>query len=64
MPATPHCPACNSDTTGELSAVNSTSYVNYYRCDRCGHVWATAKSDPNEVTRHITLKPHKAASGQ
>ena len=64
MPATPTCPACDSATTQELSAINQSSYVNYYRCERCGHVWATAKNDPDKVTRHITLDPHKAASGQ
>jgi hypothetical protein len=34
--------------------------VNYYRCDRCGHVWTTSKDDPAKIT-HVTPLRTKSA---
>jgi len=64
MPTAPPCPACDSATTLELYAINRASYVNYYRCDQCGHVWVTTKDNPNKIARHITPEPRKPASGE
>jgi uncharacterized Zn finger protein len=39
-----------------LDYTSATSYVNYYRCSECGHVWSTPKDDPTRVT-HVTKVP-------
>jgi hypothetical protein len=31
--------------------------VNYYRCDKCGHVWTTKKDDSDPHTHVTPLKP-------
>jgi hypothetical protein len=38
-----------------LEAASQTAWVDYYRCDACGHVWTLDKKDleapPRDVTR-------------
>jgi uncharacterized Zn finger protein len=49
----PICPSCQN--TGRfLEASSSHAYVEYYRCDLCGHVWHYAKHDPNARAISIT----------
>jgi hypothetical protein len=57
MPA-PSCPACGKALPSRLDGVSSTAYVDYYRCDRCTHVWTTRKSS-SDVFSHVTLKALK-----
>jgi hypothetical protein len=46
MPIRP-CPTCNRPTLRVLAGPSAFAYVNYYRCETCGHVWHTPKDDPN-----------------
>jgi len=41
-----------------LTAIG-TEYVEYYRCDSCGHVWVRDKNDPDEKPKSITYIPKK-----
>ena len=52
MPTQP-CPACHGPTTRRLDGASEDAYVNYYRCERCGHVWTTSKDD-GSIVHHIT----------
>ena len=51
------CPVCDAvtsvDVFPQLSAV-----VDYYTCQRCGHIWAVHKNDPTTID-HITPLPKK-----
>jgi hypothetical protein len=51
MPVQP-CPRCGQSVPRWLEASSRDAWVNYYRCDQCGHVWAVAKPgkpDPNTL---------------
>jgi len=52
MPSRP-CPNCQSSGPRHLEASSRDGYVNYYRCDGCGHVWTVTK-DAAEQIRHVT----------
>lgn len=54
----PHriCPQCHRQGRF-LEAASQEAWVDYYRCDVCGHVWAQSKEDPNAPPRDITLPP-------
>ena len=56
MPDRP-CPNCQASCTDCLEACSSDLYVDYYRCDVCGHVWTIAK-DGSEEIRHVTRLSH------
>jgi hypothetical protein len=45
MPIRP-CPVCVAPTVRWLKESSRAAQVNYYRCDECGHVWATLKTGP------------------
>jgi rubredoxin len=48
------CPNCQK--TGRLlEAASRYAYVEYYRCDPCGHVWQYAKGDPNASAFSVTV---------
>jgi rubredoxin len=36
------------------------AWVEYWRCDDCGHVWTNAKGDPEGPRQDITIPPQKA----
>ena len=38
-----------------LTWVSYNAYVDYFRCETCGHVWACEKGTSNVV--HIATKP-------
>lgn len=57
MPIQP-CPSCKNQTPRWLEASSKDAYVNYYRCDVCGHIWTLSKDDPT-VVKHITPLPKK-----
>jgi uncharacterized Zn finger protein len=46
------CPLCQQH--GRLLDVSREGYVAYYRCDPCGNVWATDKSDANATAIPIS----------
>jgi hypothetical protein len=49
----PLCPNCQN--TGRFLADSSShAYVEYYRCDPCGHVWHYAKGDPTARAISVT----------
>jgi predicted RNA-binding Zn-ribbon protein involved in translation (DUF1610 family) len=50
------CPTCQRPGR-LLESASANSLVNYYRCDRCGHVWAHDKCNPDDPPRDITLRP-------
>jgi rubredoxin len=54
----PHrtCPQCQQQGR-YLEGASQSAWVDYYRCDVCGHVWALDKGDPNAPPRDITLPP-------
>ena len=49
------CPVCGENTP-HLPNLSEGSYVIYFRCSTCHHVWAVNKSNPG-VVHHVTLKP-------
>ena len=59
----PHriCPECKR--SGRLlEAASQYAWVNYYRCDVCGHVWTYDKNDLNAPPRDVTIPMAAAAS--
>jgi uncharacterized Zn finger protein len=52
------CPRCASQ--GRLLVESSKdAVVDYFRCDRCGHVWNRDKKNPNAPTRDVTIRVTK-----
>ena len=50
------CPACDKPTARPLHDASKLAYVNYYRCEGCGHVWTTSRYD-EQVVHHVTPLP-------
>lgn len=46
------CPSCDNRHLVKLET-SSYTYVDYYRCEACGHVW-TADKKTNELVNHVT----------
>lgn len=53
MPIRP-CPECHTETPRVLDGASRDAYVWYYRCEKCGHVWSIAKSNPDGPIHHVT----------
>ena len=53
MPIRP-CPECHTETPRVLDGESRDAYVRYYRCEKCGHVWSIAKSNPDGPIHHVT----------
>jgi hypothetical protein len=51
MPTVP-CPNCHAPTRRAMDLSEQT-YVNYYRCDGCKHIWTTDKQT-HALVRHVT----------
>jgi hypothetical protein len=51
MPTLP-CPNCQTPTRRAMDLSEQT-YVNYYRCDACKHIWTTDKQT-HALVRHVT----------
>jgi uncharacterized Zn finger protein len=58
----PHqiCPKCQRDGRF-LEATSEAAWVEYYRCDECGHVWTHDKHKPDSKPRDVTIEPKKAS---
>ena len=56
----PPCPACGQPTPQHLDESSEGTFVDYYRCAGCNHIWAVDKRDASKVT-HVTpfLRPKK-----
>ena len=50
------CPKCNQSAR-LLTDVSAYAHVNYFRCDRCGHVWSQGKDDPNAILNPVSKTP-------
>jgi rubredoxin len=50
------CPQCNRPGR-LLESASQTAWVDYYRCDGCGHVWTYDKKDVNAPPHDVTLRP-------
>jgi hypothetical protein len=49
------CPQC--ERPGRLlEAASQNAWVDYYRCDACGHVWTYDKKDLSAPPRDVTLQ--------
>jgi hypothetical protein len=46
MPVRP-CPKCQNPSPRWLEEASKKTHVNYYRCEKCGHVCAVPKADPD-----------------
>jgi len=53
MPTQP-CLACQSLAVRWLETVSGEAHVNYYRCERCGHVWTLPKGQGDAAPTAIT----------
>ena len=47
-----HCPLCQAEGRF-LAGASQHADVNFYRCDKCEHVWSTPK-DADGPIRHVT----------
>ena len=56
MPTKP-CPKCQKPTARLVESTSKAAWVNYYRCDACGHVWNIAKDTPDGPIWHVTSPP-------
>jgi len=55
-PGAPPCPVCAQNMPRHLPVSSDGASVNYYRCDRCRHIWTTSKVTGNVLT-HVTPLP-------
>ena len=55
MPIQP-CIECQSLAIRWLDALSKDAHVNYYRCERCGHVWTLPKGETDVVPVAVTHK--------
>ena len=51
------CPHCQTPTAKHLEASSKDAWVNYYRCERCGHVWTVPKDAPFAPPKSVTREP-------
>ena len=53
----PHriCPHC-AEPGRLLQSVSKDAYVEYYRCDKCGHVWTHDKGNPDGPPSDVTFR--------
>jgi uncharacterized Zn finger protein len=50
------CPNCH--TAGRhLLSLSIVAWVDYYRCNRCGHVWTQEKDRPDSPPIEVTIEP-------
>ena len=64
LPPMPHriCRKCQH--RGRLLEVSSSeSFVEYYRCDNCGHVWTHEKDNPGGPPKDVTVRDHSYRLG-
>ena len=54
MPESP-CPRCPNKGRF-LVETSKDAAVNYFRCDRCGHVWSRDKQNPYAPPRDVTIR--------
>jgi hypothetical protein len=54
------CPSCGDTKPTMLDYSTKISTVNYYRCEKCKHVWTTDR-ETGKVATHITplLEPNE-----
>lgn len=59
------CPACVQQTPRHLYEESDDSYVNYYICPACGHIWTVNKYVSSFVTHvtPLTTKPPAQRKG-
>ena len=48
------CAECQSLAIRWLDGPSKDAYVNYYRCDKCGHVWTLPKGESAVAPTAIT----------
>lgn len=54
------CPNCR--VRGRLlEQTSKDALVEYYRCDKCGHVWTHDKRDPERIEHITELPPERSA---
>ena len=53
MPTRP-CPDCGQPAPRHLPDTSAKSVANFYRCDKCGHVFSVSKDNPDAPSRHVT----------
>jgi transposase-like protein len=49
------CPECSATTAYLLTDVSGVSYVDWYRCAKCGNVWCLDK--PREIPSPLKTEP-------
>ncbi|MEP7305976.1 MAG: hypothetical protein ABJA98_10705 [Acidobacteriota bacterium] len=50
------CAECRSLAIRWLDSRSQDAHVNYYRCERCGHVWTLPKGETDLLPTNITHK--------
>ena len=51
------CPNCQAFEGRPLEMSSQIANVDYYRCDRCGHVWTVPKAGKRGEPRDVTRRP-------
>jgi hypothetical protein len=46
---------CQVPTIRWLEESSKYAYVNYYRCEACGHVWNVPKDNPDAPPKHVVI---------
>jgi hypothetical protein len=54
MPQSRPCPSCHAPGSHWLEGVSKDAYVDYFRCQICGHVWNTPKAGATGEARNVT----------
>jgi hypothetical protein len=59
----PHRLCRNCQIQGRLlEGPSEDAFVEYWRCDRCGHIWTHDKANPNLPPKDVTVRKSEADS--
>jgi uncharacterized Zn finger protein len=53
VPIVSKCAACRSANTKVLESISTPSWSWYFRCEECGHVWTTPKTEAEKLALAI-----------
>ena len=49
------CPNCQASEPRWLETTSQAAWVDYYRCDDCGHVWTVSRDGERRITNVTPL---------
>ena len=63
LPFNRQCPHCQATDCRLLAFNSAISYVDYFRCPTCGHVWTEPKPGQTGSIRDVTARDKNSTIG-